>query len=159
MDDELVHLALNSFTTNQVILVVEDSDEDFAAFTRVMKEAAFSCLMYRTCNGDDALDYLYRQGSYTDPRSSPRPSVILIDLNLPGTDGREVIEQLKQDETLKMIPIVVLTTSSSPKDIEACYRYGVNTYILKPFGVDALRKSIQNFLSYWFETAVLPTPS
>jgi CheY-like chemotaxis protein len=159
MEDESVLVSLNTSSSNQVMLVVEDSDEDFAAFTRAMKEATFPCFVYRTCDGDDALDYLYRQGVYTDPVQSPRPSLILIDLNLPGTDGREVIEQLKQDKTLKNIPIVVLTTSSSPKDIEACYHYGINAYMLKPFGVDALRKSIQIFLHYWFETVVLPTPS
>uniref|UniRef100_A0A0C1RAY0 Chemotaxis protein CheY n=1 Tax=Tolypothrix bouteillei VB521301 TaxID=1479485 RepID=A0A0C1RAY0_9CYAN len=136
--------------------MVEDSDEDFTAFTRALREASCVCSVYRTCDGDDALDYLYRQGEYANSTLSPRPALILIDLNLPGTDGREAIAQIKQDRLLKSIPVIALTTSSSPKDIEACYQYGVNCYMLKPIGVEALRKTIRNFLDYWFDTVVLP---
>ncbi|WP_414581947.1 response regulator [Scytonema sp. PCC 10023] len=156
MQDSLLQSVLNTQNINKAILLVEDSDEDFAAFSRMLWEAAFFNPVYRTCDGDDALDYLYHQGEYADPATSPRPAIILIDLNLPGTDGREVIEQVKQDEALKSIPIVVFTTSSSPKDIKSCYQYGVNCYMLKPIGVEALRKTVRIFLDYWFKTAVLP---
>ncbi|NJM73393.1 MAG: response regulator [Scytonema sp. RU_4_4] len=158
MRDSSLHSPFNTHNAKQVILFVEDSDEDFAAFTRIFQEAAFFIPVYRTCNGDDALDYLYRQGEYADPTKSPRPTIILMDLNLPGTDGRELIEKLKQDKQLRCIPIVVFTTSSSPKDVEACYQYGVNCYMLKPIGVEALRKTIRIFLDYWFKTAALPNP-
>jgi CheY-like chemotaxis protein len=143
-------------TENRVILAVEDSDEDYAAFCRVMREFSPNHPVYRVSDGDDALDYLYHNGNYTDPSTSPRPSVVLMDLNLPGTDGRSVIQQVKQDSLLKMIPIVVLTTSASPKDIEACYRYGVNSYMVKPIGVDALKITVQEFFQYWFNIVILP---
>lgn len=156
MQNLSVTFPLDTFNTNQALLVVEDSDEDFTAFARVIKETAFAIPVYRACNGDDALDFLYHQGSYADPAKFPRPSVILMDLNLPGTDGREVIELLKQDKALKSIPIVALTTSFSPKDIQACYCFGVNSYLLKPIGVEAFKKTIQDFLRYWFGTVVLP---
>jgi CheY-like chemotaxis protein len=142
--------------SNQIILVVEDSDEDFAAFTRVMRTSAFKNPVYRVEDGEEALDYLYQTGSYSKPSTAPRPTVILLDLNLPGTDGREIIQQVKQDEALKSIPIVVFTTSSNPKDIETCYRYGVNSYLLKPIGSQALINTIQDFFHYWFEVTVLP---
>ncbi len=137
--------------------MVEDSNEDYTAFMRMIQEFSVTHPVYRACDGEDALDYLYRQGNYADSAISPRPSLILMDLNLPGTDGREVIQQIKQDADLQSIPIVALTTSSNPKDIEACYRYGVNSYLLKPIGVEALRNTIRVFFQYWFESVVLPT--
>ena len=142
--------------TNTVILVVEDSDEDFNTLLRVMQEFSFYNPVYRACDGDDALDYLHQRGLYSNPKQAPRPAVVLMDLNLPGTDGREVIEHVKREDSLKSIPIVVFTTSSSPKDIEICYRYGVSSYMLKPIGVAELRSTIHNFLKYWFEAVVLP---
>ena len=87
-----------------------------------------------------------------------RPAIILLDLNLPGTDGREVLEQIKQDKSLKSIPVVIFTTSSNPRDIEACYQYGVNGYIIKPVDVNELKRTIQVFLSYWLEVNTLPYP-
>ncbi|GAB1542756.1 response regulator [Scytonema sp. NUACC21] len=158
MENSSVPVPLNVHSANCTILVVEDSDEDFTALKRALREAACFYPVYRACNGDDALDYLHHQGEYSNPMTSPRPAIILVDLNLPGTDGREVIEQIKQDCTLKSIPVVALTTSSSPKDIEACYQYGVNSYMLKPIGVEALKQTIRNFLHYWFDTVVLPYP-
>ena len=79
-----------------------------------------------------------------------------MDLNLPGTDGREVLIALKQSQTLKTIPVVVLSTSSNPKDIAACYQSGVNSYMLKPMNIDALKDSVQILLDYWFKITVLP---
>ncbi|MGH7999355.1 MAG: response regulator, partial [Brasilonema sp.] len=88
---------------------------------------------------------------------APRPSVILLDLNLPGTDGRDVLEQLKQDQNLKEIPIVIFTTSSNPKDVELCYEKGANGYLIKPFDSCELEKTIQAFVNYWLEANTPPT--
>lgn len=140
----------------QPLLVVEDSDEDFEAFGRVLRQASITHPIYRCTDGDDALDFLYRTGEYIESAKAPRPGIILLDLNLPGTDGREVLEQIKQDEDLKIIPVVVFTTSSNPKDIEVCYRYGVNGYILKPIDIKKLMRTIQVLIDYWFEAVVLP---
>ena len=108
-------------------------------------------------DGDEALAFLYRTGRYADPQSAPRPGLILLDLNLPGTDGREVLRKIKQDETLKLIPVVVFTTSNNPKDIEACYRQGVNSYIVKPMNFNRLKHSIEILIDYWFDATALPT--
>lgn len=146
----------SSHISIQPILVVEDSDADFEAFKRVTNKLSIKNPIYRCSNGDEALDFLYHAGEYTKAETAPRPAVILMDLNLPGTDGRDLIEQLKKDQDLKLIPMIVLTTSANPKDIEICYQYGVNSYMLKPIGTKALMKTIQDFFHYWFEAVVLP---
>jgi CheY-like chemotaxis protein len=140
-----------------LILVVEDSDEDFEAFCRVMGEIESDSCVQRACDGEDALDYLYQKGSYQDAKLSPRPSIILLDLNLPGTDGRDVIREIKKNQSLKTIPIVVLTTSSSPKDIETCYEFGANSYLMKPMGLKKLKDAIAIFYQYWLQTSILPS--
>ena len=140
----------------QPLLVIEDSDEDFEALVRILRNSSISNPIYRCTDGDDALDFLYHTGEYVDSARAPRPAIILLDLNLPGTDGREVLEQIKKDEELKTIPVVVFTTSSNPKDIEVCYRYGVNGYIVKPIDIKKLMKTLQVFIDYWFESVILP---
>lgn len=138
------------------LLVIEDSDEDFEALCRVMKQQAVVNPVFRCTDGDDALDFLYHKGCYQDSQTSPLPSIILLDLNLPGTDGREVLEQIKQDENFQHIPVVVFTTSSNPKDIEICYRYCVASYMLKPIDINRLVETIQSFITYWLDIVVLP---
>jgi CheY-like chemotaxis protein len=138
------------------LLVIEDSDVDFEALQRMMRNSSLSISIYRCLDGDEALDFLYHTGEYADNNNAPHPSVILLDLNLPGTDGREVLERIKQDEKLKVIPIVVFTTSSNPRDMQVCYQKGANSYIIKPIDVSKLRKAIQTTLDYWFEVVALP---
>ncbi len=137
------------------LLIVEDSDEDFEAFQRFLRQSPLPIPVYRCRNGDQALAFLY----HTDLESAPRPGVILLDLNLPGTDGREVLRRIKQDEDLKLVPVVIFTTSNNPKDIEACYRQGVNSYIIKPMDFGRLKHSIQTLLDYWFDITMLPNNS
>lgn len=140
----------------QPLLVIEDSDEDFEAFYRIMQRQGVVNPIFRCQDGDEALDFLYHTGSYKDDQTAPRPAIILLDLNLPGTDGREVIKQIKQDKNLNTIPVIVLTTSANPKDIEICYRYCVNSYILKPIDINRLVQTIQNFITYWLDIVILP---
>lgn len=142
--------------TDEPLLLVEDSDEDFAAIVRILSQSCINIPLYRCTDGDQALDFLYRTGEYTDPKTAPRPALILLDLNLPGTDGREVIQEIKQDDSLKIIPVVVFTTSANPKDIETCYRNGANGYIVKPIDLDKLRKTVRLLIDYWFEAVILP---
>lgn len=138
----------------QPLLIVEDSDEDFEAFGRIIRKSGVTHPIYRCNDGDEALDFLYGTGEYGDIQA-PRPAIIVLDLNLPGTDGREVLAQIKQDEELKTIPVVVFTTSSNPKDIDICYQSGVNSYIIKPIDVTKLRKTIEILIDYWFAAVVL----
>lgn len=138
------------------LLIAEDSDEDFEVLQLLMKQMQVRNPIYRCTNGDKVLDFLYHEGDYDEPESAPRPSVILLDLNLPGTDGRDILEQLKQDQNLKEIPIIVFTTSSNPKDIEFCYEKGANGYLIKPVDSDELEKTVQAFVGYWLEANTPP---
>ncbi|BBD61844.1 response regulator receiver protein [Nostoc sp. HK-01] len=141
---------------NKPLLVVEDSNEDFKMLQRLMRRLAVQNPIYRCTNGDEVLDLLYQEKSSQNPNSIPTPSVILLDLNLPGIDGRDILERLKQDISLKKIPIVVFTTSSNPKDIEFCYQKGANGYLVKPMDAQELQKTVQAFVDYWLESNTLP---
>ncbi len=138
------------------LLVIEDSDEDFAALARMITKAQVSNPVYRCEDGEEAFDYLYHEGEYQDRSVSPRPSLIVLDLNLPGTDGREVLARIKQDQELQTIPVVIFSTSSNPKDVDACYRYGISGYLVKPMNTSRLNQLVKTFLEYWFQTVELP---
>ena len=117
----------------QVILVVEDSPEDFEATIRVLRRSGLANPIFRCSDGERALDFLFQRGEYSDPAlGAPCPVWSLLDLNLPGTDGRDVLIEIKKNDRLKLIPVVVLTTSSDERDIERCYEAGANSYVKKP---------------------------
>ena len=141
------------------LLIVEDSNEDFEAIQRFLQRSSLPIPIQRCVNGEQALAFLYRTGAYLSRQAEPDPSLILLDLNLPGTDGREVLRRIKQDEQLKTIPVVVFTTSNNPKDIAECYRYGVNSYIVKPIDFEKLKRGIQTLVDYWFQVTTLPNYS
>ena len=138
------------------IMVVEDSPEDFEATLRGFRKAGLKNPVVHCQDGDDALDYLFRRGIHAPPAEAPRPAVILLDLNLPGTDGREVLAEVKADESLRSIPVVVLTTSSDERDIQACYQAGANSYVKKPVNLDGFLAAIQRLKDYWLEITLLP---
>lgn len=123
---------------------------------RAFQKANFRNPIFHCSDGDEALDFLYRRGAYSDPAQAPRPGIILLDLNLPGTDGREVLDIIKQDQDLKVIPVIVLTTSSDERDIQACYRAGANSYIAKPVDLEGFMSAIQQLKNYWFGVVILP---
>jgi CheY-like chemotaxis protein len=141
------------------MLVVEDSNEDFEALQRFLRRSPLTIPVQRCVNGEQALAFLYRTGPYSSPVAAPRPGLILLDLNLPKTDGREVLRRIKQDDNLKKIPVVVFTTSNNPKDIEVCYQYGANSYIVKPIDFTQLKRNIGSLVEYWFEVTTLPEQS
>ena len=140
----------------QPILLVEDSPEDYETTVRAFQRANLFNPIFHCGDGDEALDFLYRRGAYSDPAQAPRPSLILLDLNLPGTDGREVLEIIKQDQELKVIPVIVLTTSSDERDIQACYSAGANSYIAKPVDLEGFMSAMQELKDYWLGVVILP---
>jgi CheY-like chemotaxis protein len=137
--------------------VVEDSNDDFRMLKRLIRRMEIQNPIYRCTNGDDALEFLFQTSEPSNLATAPRPSIILLDLNLPGIDGRDVLEQLKQDQTLKEIPIVVFTTSSNPQDIKFCYQKGANGYLIKPMDASELQKTVQTFVEFWLETNTPPS--
>ncbi len=140
----------------QPILLVEDNPEDYEATVRAFQKTNLINPIIRCETGDDALDYLNRRGGYEDPQKAPRPGVILLDLNLPGTDGREVLAEIKSNDDFKKIPVIVLTTSSDKRDIESCYKAGANSYLQKPVDFEGFFNSIQGLKEFWLEIAILP---
>jgi CheY-like chemotaxis protein len=139
------------------LLIVEDSNEDFEALQRFLRRSPNAIPIQRCVNGEQALAFLNRAGNYySSGEISRRPSLIVLDLNLPGIDGREVLHRIKQDDNLKTIPVVVFTTSNNPKDIQDCYSYGVNSYIVKPINFQKLKRDVQTLVDYWFEVTTLP---
>ncbi len=145
--------------SHDLVLIAEDSDEDFEVLQLLMQQMAVQNPIYRCTNGDKVLDFLYQEGDFRDRSDLVRPSVILLDLNLPGMDGRDVLEQLKQDQQFKEIPIVVFTTSSNPQDVEYCYRKGANGYLIKPVDADQLEKTVQAFVGFWLDVNIPPQPT
>jgi CheY-like chemotaxis protein len=139
-----------------LILLVEDSPEDYEATARVLRQSGVTGTMLRCADGDEALDYLHLRGPQVAATGGQRPCIILLDLNLPGTDGREVLRDIKTDDSLRQIPVIVLTTSTDERDIANCYRIGANSYIKKPVNLEALADALQALIHYWFHIVLLP---
>lgn len=141
---------------SQYILIVEDSDDDYMATVRAFKKANLLNPVRRCTNGDQAIDYLLQRGEFSGPGQAPRPSIIMLDLNLPGTDGKEVLRMIKADPDLQKIPVIVLTTSSAEQDIEQCYADGANSYVQKPVDLVGFIQSVARLTDYWFNVSILP---
>ncbi len=133
----------------QPILIVEDSLDDFEAAKRAFSKANLNNPIKHAMSGEEAIAYLKSD-------SLAKPGIILLDLNMPGLDGRKTLEIIKRTPELKRIPIVILTTSDDERDVSACYEMGANTYIQKPVDFDGLIAAIKQLKEYWFEIALLP---
>ena len=145
-------------TTNATILIIEDSPEDYEACVAALTEDNNLGNPIVWCeNGEDALAYLRKEGRYTGA-NHVMPGVILLDLNLPGLDGRDVLAMLKNDPKTKRLPIVVMTSSDDQVDIDRCYDAGANSYVVKPVNLDGFIAAIARLRDYWFEIVVLPRP-
>jgi two-component system, response regulator len=143
-------------TSIPTILLIEDNEDDFEATLRSLKKNLFLNPVYWCRSGRDALDYLYKRGAYAEADKAPQPDLILLDLNMPGIDGRQVLTQIKNDPNLKHIPVVVLTTSADVKDVDQCYQIGASTYIQKPVSFEGLTEAVRKMKDYWFGIAILP---
>jgi CheY-like chemotaxis protein len=107
-------------------------------------------------DGEELMDYLHHRGNYSDPANSPRPDVILLDLNMPRKDGRQALEEIKADPELRNIPVVVVTTSREEEDIIRSCNLGVNAYVTKPVTIEGLAEIMKTLSVFWFENAKLP---
>ncbi|MGD8892702.1 MAG: response regulator [Desulfobacterales bacterium] len=139
-----------------IILLAEDDLGDQELTKRALEEGKVENELYIVKDGEEALDYLFRRGSYTDPETSPRPDLFLLDLNMPKLDGRQVLEQIRSIYELRNIRVVVLTTSRQEEDITRSYDLGVHSYITKPVDLDQFFNVIRTLEEYWFQIVVLP---
>lgn len=138
------------------ILLIEDNPDDYEATLRSLKKNHFLNPVRWCRSGMDALDFLHGRGAYAGTDKIPPPDLILLDLNMPGIDGRQVLQDIKGTDDLKHIPVIVLTTSADPKDVDQCYNIGASTYIQKPVSFEGLTEAIGTMKDYWFGLALLP---
>jgi len=141
-----------------VVLLVEDDAGDQELIRRVLTEDGFHVDLRIVSDGEEALDYLNRRGRYEAPHRAPMPDLMLLDLNTPKLDGRDVLKAIRSDPRLARLAVVVLTTSKLESDIVKSYQLGCNSFITKPVEIDDFIRTIGQLGSYWFELVTLPEP-
>ena len=139
------------------VLLVEDSDDDVFFMRRAFRNASISNPMIVIQDGQSAIDYLGGEGLYTDRKQHPMPGLVLLDIKLPLRTGFEVLHWIRTDPRLKPMVVVVLTTSSEPIDIDAAYRLGANSYLVKPPSTSSLLELTKSLKLYWLETNRSPS--
>jgi CheY-like chemotaxis protein len=140
-----------------ITILLADDDADDRMLTRdALAESRLANDLRFVEDGEQLMAYLHREGRFASPESSPRPGLILLDLNMPRKDGREALREIKGDPALRSIPIVVLTTSKAEEDIYRTYDLGVNSFITKPVTFDGLVCVMRGLGRYWFEIVELP---
>lgn len=146
---------MSSIQTRPIqILLVEDSPSDAKLTLSALKLAKVANELHHVEDGVQAMEFLRRQGKY---EKSPRPDLILLDLNLPRKDGREVLKEMKEDPEYSNIPVIVLTTSNAEKDILQSYQLHCNCYVTKPVNFDRFLECVRSIEHFWLSVVVLPT--
>jgi len=136
------------------VLLVEDSPGDVRLTREAFKDAKVYINLHVASDGTEAMAYLGREGKHAN---APRPDLILLDLNLPKKDGREVLAELKESPALKCIPVVILTTSASETDIQGSYQHHANCYITKPVDLEGFLKVVKSIDNFWLTVVKLPS--
>jgi len=147
---------MNAKPKTHVILMADDDADDRLLAKDALEEAHVEGQLHFVENGEELLDFLQRRGPYGNGVAVPRPTLILLDLNMPKKDGREALRAIKADPELRRIPVVVLTTSKADTDINGLYDLGANSFITKPFQFDALVNVMRTIGDYWLKTVELP---
>ncbi len=150
---------MNASTHPILVLVADDDPEDRMLIEDAFEESRLVNTLAFVEDGEELLDYLHRRNGYSHPSASPRPGLILLDLNMPRKDGREALKEIKADPDLRKIPIVVMTTSKAEEDIMRTYDQGVNSFITKPVTFEGLVDVVKMLGRYWFQIVELPPTS
>lgn len=143
----------NAMAGSIEVLLVEDNAADVRLIREGMTGLQPGCRLSVAGDGEEALDFVYRRGKH---EFAPRPALLLLDLNLPGKDGFEVLEEIKMDSSLNRIPVVVLTSSSSMRDVNRAYDLGANSYLKKAASLDEIYDLVRNIENHWLRLSVLP---
>ena len=156
----LVGMKTMSGAHHAITILVADDDADDRMLTReAFEESRLLNELRFVEDGEEAMDYLKRRNAYRVPETSPRPGLILLDLNMPKKNGHEVLEEIKIDPELRRIPVIIMTTSDVDYDVAQSYDLGANSYITKPVTFDGLVKVVQNINHYWLEIVTLSIES
>ncbi|MEQ1877812.1 MAG: response regulator [Bdellovibrionia bacterium] len=138
------------------ILIADDDHEDREMIKDALRESRLLNELHFVNDGEQLMDYLHHRRKYEDKIQYPMPGLILLDLNMPKKDGREALKEIKCDPILKLIPVVVLTTSQAEEDVFRSYNLGVNSFVTKPVTFDSLVSTMKDIGRYWFEIVQLP---
>ena len=131
------------------ILLIEDNPAHTELLMRTFENHRFANKVYHVSDGEEALNYLFRRGAYSDPEKSPRPDLILLDLRLPKIDGFEVLKEMRSDRELAGLPVAVVTTSEAQEDVTQAENYGVKDYLLKPVEFSRFGRLLHSLGFYW----------
>ena len=144
--------------TNPIeILIADDDAEDRMLIIDALKESRLNNNLQYVEDGEELLQYLKNEGKYADKDKYPTPGIILLDLNMPRKDGREALKEIREDASLRKIPVIVLTTSKAEEDILRTYDLGVNSFITKPVSFSAMVEVMKTLNRYWLEIVELPS--
>jgi len=139
-----------------IILMAEDDPDDRLLSREALDESRLANDLHFVKDGEELMDYLLQRGAFSEPGKAPRPGVILLDLNMPRKDGREALAEIKANSELRVIPVIVLTTSHAEEDILRSYDLGVSGYVTKPVRLEDLINVMKTIGKYWFEIVELP---
>jgi CheY-like chemotaxis protein len=142
---------------NPIVILMADDDADDRMLTRdALEESRVLNELRFVEDGEELMEYLTRKGKYADAKDSPRPGLILLDLNMPKKDGREALKEIKSDPNLRRIPVVIMTTSKAEEDVFRSYDFGASSFITKPVTFDRLVELMRTLGEYWVEFVELP---
>ncbi len=156
LDEPLDSVLAESPSPLMAVLLADDDEDDRMLTADALIESKAINKLYCVADGEELMDYLYHRGKYAPPTESPRPGLLLLDLNMPKKDGREALCEIKANPLLRSVPVVILTTSQAAEDIARLYGLGANSYIAKPVSFDGLARVMKTLTEYWFQIVKLP---
>jgi CheY-like chemotaxis protein len=138
------------------ILLADDDEDDRLLTADALRVAKVANVLHTVNDGEELMDYLHHRGKYAPPALSPRPGLLLLDLNMPKKDGREALREMKAHPELRSIPVVILTTSRTENEIESTYALGANSFMVKPVTFEGLVQAMKTLTEYWFQIVEVP---
>ena len=132
-----------------VVLMAEDDEHDIVATKRAWKKHHIANPLYIVKDGEECLDFLHQRGKYSEPGTAPRPGIVMLDIKMPKMDGLAVLKQIREDNGLRHLPVIILTTSKAEEDRIRGYDLGVNAYIVKPVGFDSFSEAVKTISLFW----------
>ena len=132
-----------------VVLMAEDDEHDIVATKRAWKKHHIANPLYIVKDGEECLDFLHQRGKYSEPGTAPRPGIVMLDIKMPKMDGLNVLKHIREDNGLRHLPVIILTTSKAEEDRFRGYDLGVNAYIVKPVGFDSFSEAVKTISLFW----------